>query len=116
MGYTLIKPNFMHPGEIFQRILTSLGIYKSLDEVKKAFLNAESEAKEIDLFSSFGRMKREEYWLQWNALVLKHLGIVENAELAKIVQSKWDHFDDAKLYPEIRDVLSKLKTKGIKIG
>ena len=116
MGYTLIKPDFVHPGEVFQRILTSLGIYKSLDDVKKAFLNAENEAKELNLFSSFGKMKREEYWLKWDALVLKHLGIVENAELAKIVQSKWDHFVDNTLYPEVRDVLSELKTRGLKIG
>jgi len=116
MGFTLVKPNFVHPGEVFQRILTSLGIYKSLDDVKKAFLNAENEAKDLNLFSSFGRMEREEYWLQWDALVLKHLGIVENAELAKIVQSKWDHFVDNTLYLEVRDVLSELKTKGLKIG
>jgi len=116
MGYTLIKPNFEHPAEVFQRILTSLGIYKLLDETKKAFLNAENEAKEIDLFSSFGRMEREEYWLQWDALVLKHLGIVENAELAKTVQSKWDHFADNTVYPEVREVLSELKTRGMKIG
>ncbi len=116
MGHTLTKHDFIHPEEVFQRILTSLGIYKSLDDVKKAFLNAENEAKELDLFSSFGRMEREEYWVQWDALVLKHLGMVENAELAKIVQSKWDHFVDATLYPEVRDVLSELKTRGLKIG
>jgi len=116
MGYTLIKPNCVHPGEVFQRILNLLGIYKSLDDVKKAFLNAENEAKELNLFSLFGRMEREEYWLQWDALVLKHLGIVENAELAKIVQSKWDHFADNTLYPEVRDVLSELKARGLKIG
>lgn len=116
MGFTLTNHNFVHPWEVFQRILTSLGICKSLDDVKKAFLNAENEAKELNLFSSFGKMKREEYWLQWDALVLKHLGIVENAELAKIVQSKWEHFVDATLYPEVRGVLSALKTRGVKIG
>ena len=116
MGYTLIKPNSEHPGEIFQKILNSLGVYRSLDDVKKAFLNAENEAKEVDLFSSFGKMEREEYWLQWDALVLKHLGIVDNVEFVKTVQSKWVHFDDASLYPEVRDVLSELKARGLKIG
>ena len=116
MGYTLIKPNFAHPAEAFQRILTSLGIHKPLDETKKAFQNAENEAEELDLFSSFGNMEREEYWLQWDALVLKHLGIVENAELARTVQSKWDQFTDNTLYPEVRDVLTELKTRGLKIG
>ena len=99
-----------------KRILTLLGIDKSLDDVKKAFLNAENEWKKLGLFSSFGRMEREEYWHKWDALVLKHLGIVENVELAKIVQSKWDHFAENTLYPEVRDVLSELKTTGLKIG
>jgi len=116
MGYTLIKPNFEHPAEAFQRILASLGIDMALDETKKAFQNAENEAEELDLFSSFGNMEREEYWLQWDALVLKHLGIVENAELARTVQSKWDQFTDNTLYPEVRDVLTELKTRGLKIG
>jgi len=97
------------------RILTSLGICKSLDDVKEAFLNAENEAREINLLSSFGKMEREEYWLKWNVLVLRRLGI-ENAELAKNVQSKWDQFVDNTLYPEVMGVLSELKTKGLKIG
>jgi len=115
MGFTLTNPNFAHPGEILHRILTSLGICKSLDDVKEAFLNAENEAREINLLSSFGKMEREEYWLKWNVLVLRRLGI-ENAELAKNVQSKWDQFVDNTLYPEVMGGLSELKTKGLKIG
>jgi 2-haloalkanoic acid dehalogenase type II len=116
MGGTLIKPNFSHPGELFHKILTSLGIRTSLDDVKTAFQNAENEARALDLFSSFGKMKREAYWLTWDALVLKHLGIEENAELANIVQSKWEQCADNTRYPEVRDVLTALKTNGLKIG
>ena len=47
---------------------------------------------------------------------MKHLGIAENIELVKTVQSKWDHLVDNTLYPEVRDVLSELKTRGLKIG
>jgi putative hydrolase of the HAD superfamily len=116
MGFTLIKPNFEHPGEILQRILASLGISKSLDEIKTAWLNAEKEAKDTNLLSLFGKLQREEYWHKWDSVVLKQLGIAENAELAEIVQSKWLDFDDFTLYPEVREVLSELKARGLKIG
>ncbi|UCD97081.1 MAG: hypothetical protein JSV35_03260, partial [Candidatus Bathyarchaeota archaeon] len=116
MGYTLIKPNFTHPSEVFQKILASLGISKSADDVKTAFLNAEKEWKERGLFSSFGRMDREVYWLRWDALVLKYLGIDEDTELTETVQSKWNLFVDSVLYPEVMTVLSELKARGLKIG
>jgi putative hydrolase of the HAD superfamily len=116
MGYTLIKPNFTHPSEVFQRILASLDIPKSVDDVKKAFLNAEKEWKVHGPLSAFGRMDRESYWLKWDAFVLRHLGINENAELTKTVQSKWDHFVAGVLYPEVQTVLSELKAQKLKIG
>jgi HAD superfamily hydrolase (TIGR01509 family) len=81
-----------------------------------AFLNAEKEWRERGLFSSFGRIDRDTYWLRWDALVLKHLGIGEDEELTETVQSKWDLFVDSVLYPEVRTVLSELKARGLKIG
>ncbi len=116
MGGTLVEFDVVHPGEVFQRILISLGIPKSLDEMKKAFLNAEKEAENNDLLASMGKIRREEYWHQWDSLVLKHLGIAENVELAKIVQSKWFDFVDSTLYPEVKDVLMKLQQRGLKLG
>jgi HAD superfamily hydrolase (TIGR01662 family) len=116
MGDTLNKADVVHPGEIFQRILTSLGISKSLDEIKMAWLNAEKEAEDINLLSQFGKLQREEYWHKWDSLVLKHLGIAENVELAKTVQSKWFDFVDFILYPEVKDVLMKLQQRGLKLG
>ncbi len=116
MGDTLNKADVVHPGEIFQRILTSLGISKSLDEIKMAWLNAEKEAEDTNLLSLFGKLQREEYWYKWDSLVLKHLGIAENAELAKTVQSKWFDFVDFILYPEVKDVLMKLQQRGLKLG
>jgi len=116
LGGTLIKFDVVHPGEIFQRILGSLGISRSLDEAKIAFLNAEKEAKDLNLLSSFGKMDREEYWNQWDSLVLKHLGIAENVELARIVQSKWFDFVNFTLYPEVRKVLMELQQRELKLG
>jgi len=116
LGGTLISFDVMHPGDIFQRFLISLGISRSLDEAKIAFLNAEKEAKDLNLLSSFGKMDREEYWNQWDSLVLKHLGIAENVELARIVQSKWFDFVNFTLYPEVKDVLMELQQRELKLG
>ncbi len=114
-GGTLLDFDVEHPAEVYQRVLISLGISKSLDEAKSAFLNAEKEAEDLNLFSFFGKMDREEYWNQWTALVLKHLGL-ENAELARTVQSMWFEFVNITLYPEVKDVLVELQQRGLKLG
>ena len=116
MGGTLIRYDVVHGGEIFQRILISLGISRSLDDIKTAFLNAEKEAKALNLLSSFGKMKREDYWNKWDSLVLKNLGIAEHVELGEIVQSKWFDFMDCTLYPEVKEGLAELQQRGLKLG
>ena len=116
LGNTLVKYDFGSPEEVFQRVLISMGISKSLDDMKKAFLNAEREAEDINLLSSLGKIKCEEFWYQWDSLVLKHLKIEETGELPKIIQSRWFDFVDSTLYPEVKDVLSELKQRGLKIG
>ncbi len=116
MGNTLIKYDYGLPEEIFQMVLFSLGISRSLDDMKKAFLNARMEAEDINLLPSFGKIKCEEYWYQWDSLVLKHLKIKDNEELARTVQSRWFDFVDSALYPEVKEVLSVLKQRGLKLG
>jgi len=116
MGDTLIKYDVDTFEEVFQRILVSLGISRSLDEIKIAFLNSEKEAKDINLLSSFGKIKCEEYWHQWDSLVLKHLKITDNEGLARIVQSRWFDFVDSTLYPEVKEALLELKRRGLKVG
>ena len=116
MGGTLNKADVEHPGEVLQRILASLGISKSLDEIKMVWLKAEKEAENTSLLSLFGKLQPEEYWYKWNSLALKHLGIEENAELVKTVHSKWLDFIDFTLYPESKKVLEELRKRGLKLG
>jgi putative hydrolase of the HAD superfamily len=116
MGNTLIKYDVEFFEEVFQRILTSLGITRSLDEIKRAFLNAENESINLHLLSSFGKVKCEEHWNTWDSLVLEHLGIAEHVKLGKAVHSMWFDFVDCALYPEVKQVLSKLKQRRLKIG
>ncbi|UCH32523.1 MAG: HAD family hydrolase [Candidatus Bathyarchaeota archaeon] len=115
LGGTLLDYNWKHPAEIQQKVLFSLGISRSFDEVKTAFLKAEKEAEDLNLFSLFGKMDLKEWGSQWDALILKHLGIVENMELARIVQSKWNDFTNFTLCPETKDVLVKLQQR-LKLG
>lgn len=116
MGKTLIEYDYGSPGEVFQRILASLGISRPLQEIKNAYLNAEKEARDLDMRSSFGKIRREEYWHKWDSLILKNLGMTNVEELAEIVQSKWFDFMGSKPYPEVMEVLSKLKKRGMKVG
>jgi putative hydrolase of the HAD superfamily len=116
MGNTLIEYNFDSSEEVFVRILFSLGISKSLDDLRKAFLRAKNQAKDDGLLSSFGKIECKEYWNLWDSLVLKHLGIAEHEELGKIVQSTWFDFMGCTAYPEVREVLFELKRRELKVG
>lgn len=116
MGNTLIKFDVGSPEEVFHKVLASMGIIRSVDEIKRAFWNAEEEAKNLNLLSLFGKIQREEYWHKWDSLVLKHLCIEEGKELAKVVQSKWFDHVDCTPYPEVKMVLSKLKQKKLALG
>lgn len=116
MGNTLVKYDVEIFEEVYHRILTSMGISRSIEDIKRAFLKTEKEAKDLGLLSSLGKIRCEEFWHQWDSLVLKHLNIAKNEELAKIVQSKWFDFMDSTLYPEVRAVLSELRRRRLKVG
>jgi len=116
VGNTLIKYDVEFFEEVFQRILTSLGVARSLVDIKKAFLNADNESRNLHLLSSFGKVTCEEHWNTWDSLVLKHLGIAEHAELGKAVHSMWFDYVDCAPFPEVKEVLSELKQRGLKIG
>ena len=116
MGNTLVKYDYGSPEEVFQKILFSLGISRSLDDMKKAFVNAEKEAEDTNLPSLSGKIKCEDFWHQWDSLVLKHLKVEENEELPRIIHSKWMDFVDCTLYPEVREVLLELERRGLKVG
>jgi HAD superfamily hydrolase (TIGR01549 family) len=116
LGGTLVEADAVHPGEIFRRILAYMGISKSLDETKNAVLNADKEAKDSNLVSLFGKIQCEEYWRKWDSLVLKHLGLEENEELAKTVHSRWFDFLGFTLYPDSEEVQRELRLRGLKLG
>lgn len=116
MGNTLVKFDVGSPEEVFHRVLASMGITRSINVIRKAFLDAEEESDDLNLLSLLGKIPSEEYWHKWDSLVLKHLGIAEGKELAKVVQSIWSDHVNCTPYPEVKMVLSKLKQKRLALG
>ena len=116
MGNTLIKYDVDSPNEIFRRVLASLGTSKSIKDIENATLKAEQEARDLSLLSSYGKMKLQKYWNKWNSLALKHLNIADGEELANLIHSMWFDHVDCTPYPEVKEVLSKLKQMELKVG
>lgn len=116
IGNTLVKYDYGLPEEVFQKVLRSLGISRSLVDIKEAFLSAEQEAEEANLPSLMGRIECADFWYRWDTLVLKHLKVEENDELPRMIHAKWLAFVDCTPYPEVSEVLQELKRRGLKIG
>jgi HAD superfamily hydrolase (TIGR01509 family) len=116
LGNTLVQYDYDFPAGPFRKILTALGIHRSLQDTLNAFTRAQDDANHLNLRASLGKIPCEEYWRTWDSLVLKHLGIEDPHDLAALIHSKWLDFVDCQPYPDARDVLSTLKARAIKIG
>jgi putative hydrolase of the HAD superfamily len=116
LGNTLIVYDAGSSEEVFQRVLASMGISRTIDEIKRALATTEKKAEELSLRAAYGRMPCEEYWTKWNALVLKHLDIADDGERARLVQSTWFNHIDWAPYPETEDVLRRLGQMKMKLG
>jgi putative hydrolase of the HAD superfamily len=116
LGNTLVKFDVDGAEEVFHRILTSIGISRSLDEIRSAHSRTEKQASKNGLIDLFGQIKPEDYWSKWDSLVLEYLNIPNHVILAGVVHSKWFDFLNFSTFPEVEDVLSKLREKGLKLG
>ena len=116
LGNTLVQYDYDFPAGPFRRILTALGIHRSLQDTLTAFNHAQDEADRLDLRASLGKIPCEEYWRTWDSLVLKHLGVENPHDLAALVHAKWLDFVDCQPYPDVSEVLSTLKARAVKIG
>ena len=96
-----------------KEILRELGLYFDEKTVEEAYSVAEEWFR--------GRVKtyldrRREVFLEYNRLLLEHLGIHNGLdELAEEIQRRWEDPPD-KLYPEVKDVLRKLKERNLRLG
>ena len=115
LGNTLYRYDGETEAEVFHRVLLSLGITKTVDEVKNTRLKAMQEAKKRGLISLYGKIRNDEFWYRWFSLILEHMDIYDD-KISKVVCSRWFDYLDCSLFPEVKSVLLRLKQMGLKVG
>ncbi len=108
IGGTLVEVT--DPARVIHSFLEDRGIPKTLDEVSRAVYSADKS------FSGDEFIPRS-FWKEWNERVLMNLGISSDRELtAAQIDSEWFNRSTVKVYPEVREVLSELKERKIRLG
>ncbi len=109
LGGTLITTSPV--SEVMLRILRIDGVERSLEEIEQARKAAE---KYIDTETL--PILGDEFWVQSNTQVLRHLGIRDASSLAEKMTKLWWQHADVKLFPDAEETLKALKQRGLKIG
>lgn len=110
LGDTLVRTADIP--EIYRRISENYGVKVSTDEIREAHKDV-GESDAIEGMISSG----QEFWVKWNAEVLKRAGIRENrAFLARKIDELWWEYADLEVYPDVIETLTQLKAKGVKTG
>jgi putative hydrolase of the HAD superfamily len=110
LGGTLVSTTEIP--EVYRRMLEAHGITRSVEEISRAQKEVEKQLDIQELAVLF-----EEYWIRWNLLILRRLGIEENAEaLAETIAERWWDYADVMLYPDVEETLRKLRAMGLKVG
>ena len=114
LGNTLVR--MWTPEIVFHRVLNSLGIATSIEEVEQAITKTEESFKNLSYRSMYGKVSYAEYWDKWDSTVLKHLGIESDEETAEKIRLKWFDHVDCEPYSDVGKVLPNLKRNGLKTG
>ena len=111
LGLTLIRTASFP--EIYRQILSRFGLTASLDGIARAQEATESEADT----STYDENHREEFWTNYNVLLLKKLGIIDNVVfLAKQIDELWWECSHVQVFSDVEPTLSQLKARGLKLG
>jgi len=113
LGNTLVKTWI--PEVTYQKVLASLGINKSVEEIKEAISMTEEEFKKSNYRSMYGKADYVEYWEKWDSLVLKNLRIFDEC-FAKEILKRWFDYADCVTYPDTKETLARLKQMDLKLG
>jgi putative hydrolase of the HAD superfamily len=114
LGNTLV--NAWIPEVTYQKVLASLGISRSVEEIKEALSRTEEEFGKSNYRSMYGKVSYTEYWEKWDSQVLRNLGIAEDGRLAKEAMERWFDHVDCVTYPDTKVTLARLKLMGLKLG
>jgi len=109
LGETLIKTAPLP--KVFQKILSAHGVRFSLDVDDSAF-KVEDELTPEDYMLPY-----KEFWKTYNMKILKNLEVNGNLErLAEVLTEEWWDNAEVQLYPDVKETLSVLRKRGLKIG
>lgn len=104
------------PELAYQKVLKSLGISRSTEEIAKALARAEKDSETQGLRSVYGKVSYREYWHRWNSIVLDHLAISITEKLLAEIQARWFDCAESELYPDVKKVLLELRKMKLKTG
>jgi FMN phosphatase YigB (HAD superfamily) len=76
LGNTLVKS--WVPEVTFHKVLASLGISRSVNEIKEALAKTGEEFDTLNYSSMYGKVSYRDFWNKWDSLVLGHLGLPKN--------------------------------------
>lgn len=110
LGGTLIRT--APPAEIIARILEKYGVKRSVEEIAIAHRFAEENSLPEDY-----NLPYYDFWIKWNSKILERLGILDkNCFLARVLVDEWWDNADVEAYPDVEEVLVRLKESGLKVG
>jgi len=111
LGLTLTKTASFP--EIYRRILARFGVTVSTDDIVQAQKATESEFDIVD----YDENRRKEFWTNYNVHILEKLGVEEKRVfLAEQIDELWWECSHLQVYPDVEPTLSRLRTKGLKLG
>ena len=114
LGETLVKTWI--PEIVFKKVLYSLGVDRSVDEIREALARTDEQFDNLNYRSLYGKIPYKEYWGKWNSLVLKHLGIPDYEKLVGEIETQWFKHADCEAYPDAEETLVKLRRMSLKTG
>jgi len=110
LGGTLIKATEIP--HVMKKILKHHGVSRSLEEVTRAWKEAEKGLNFRDLTKLL-----DDFWVQWNMRILGHLHIKSDIRpLARFIATHWWDYSDVSLYSDAEEILPQLKKRGLKLG
>ena len=113
LGETLIYMDPL-PEEVFASLCREQGIAVEPEAVRRAYRKADSFYFE-KMLEYRGRM--DELWLEYDGIVLQELGIPDpDRRLARAISEGFREGRFWHLFPEVREVLVRLRREGYKLG
>lgn len=113
---------YFHPERELRQwnVLKELGFQVELDDVRRAYIEADHDYTQVGMKTPLYDMTREErhlIYVRFQAILLRSLGLDHATPMAQqIYRRYWEINRELQLYPDVAPVLTELKQKGYRLG